>query len=291
MIYSVYLSIYKAQHPDWSEEQIEQEAAAIATQGLEKENIKTYIENKVKTKVDFYENAYFVSKVNTGESWTSVTWNVNPQTGTSTPNEPASVSGETTWADWTAVKSEIEEKIKNENKGVVADNAPIKAFSEIRDWASIEALSSLEQSLAQAKDVLARVKISVDGSDVSPSDQWMTQDAFDTLSKSVEQAEKYLADAGKDYATTLLNTTPTEDEVENSLASLTWETIASGTGSNQVLVDLDTDANGDSGTASQIVSLAKTGDETPLALCVACMLVSAVVLGTVFVSRKRKLSK
>ena len=218
-VYDSYVSLYSEMHPDWDENKIKQEASSAANEYINKESTQKYIENKVNSAVDSYENAYFVSKVNEGESWSGASL-----ADDSSKDEVASVSGETTWVDWTTVKEKAESVKKINGQNVVADNAPIKAFSEIRDWASVEDLSELEQKISQAKDVIANVKISADGSDVSSDNQWMTQDAYDELSKAIAQAEEYMENAGENYKTVLLNTTPSESEVTDAMASLTWET-------------------------------------------------------------------
>ena len=279
LIYTVLYKQYKQEHPDWTEEKLKQEAEEMAADAIENnENVKNYIKSNVDPQVDSYKNAYFVTKVNAGESWTSVTWNVDSETQSST-TDIASVTNETEWSDWTNVKAEVEKKVTVGGQNLVADNAPIKAFSELREWASPEDLSELEQALASAKQTLANAKISADGSDVSSSDQWMTQADFDTLSEAVEQAEEYMTGAGENYATKLLNTTPSSDEVASSLASLNVQAKAG------------TATSGAAAQGGSSSTMAKTGDTTPVATCAVCAVASAVALASVLASRKKKLNK
>ena len=228
-IYSALVEIYTEMYGDeMSEEEIKELAKKEANTLMEEDFVKEYINNKVTSAVDSYQNAYFVSKVNAGESWTTdANWPVEEaqeqSEGTASNNE-ASASNDAEWTDWTAVKKLIEDKVvSQEGQHVVVDNAPIKAFSEIRDWASVDELSALEQAIKDAKAALESTKISIDGSDVDKNDTWMTQEQYDALKAAITDAEAQLALAGTNYRTELLNTTPSSEVVGNAISSLSFE--------------------------------------------------------------------
>ncbi len=90
----------------------------------------------------------------------------------------------------------------------------------------MEELDSLADTLAEVKASLASMKISADGSDVDPSGMWLSQAQYDAISATVAAAEKLLALAGNDYATTLANTTPSSEEVSEAIASLPFSAQA-----------------------------------------------------------------
>jgi C1A family cysteine protease len=138
----------------------------------------------------------YETKVNEGESWTL---------------EP---DGE--WFDWKGVKDVLD----TQETSWSIDNLPIKSFSEKHDWASVDELISLENAVDSAKAVLASAVVSVDGSDVSASDTWMTQDERDAFVAAIDKAGAKLDDAGSDYRNVLANTTPNSDDVNAAVASL-----------------------------------------------------------------------
>ncbi len=272
---SVLVQTYTQQHPEWSEGEVLAKAIDEAASKLESETVQAYIKNKVDTAVGTYKNAYFVSKVKAGESWSSVTWQVEGAAAQSDDDVP-SVSADTEWVDWkTAVQEPIEANVVANGAKAVADNAAIKAFSEMSSWASVDELSALEQAIAAAKEALASAQISADGSDVPEGQTWMTQEQYDALSAAVAAAEEQLAKAGSDYENTLLNTTPDSDTVLKATSALSFD-VQNGT----QVVSADKTTKG---------KLAKTGDSAADAMLVAAFLaVAAGAAGVAYVARRRR---
>ncbi len=204
----------------------------------------------------------FKARLNAGESWTSA-----PSDEATSAEDMQGASEQTSWTDWT----EVAASIKKAASDFEVDNASIKAFSEIRSWASVDELSALEAAIAKAKATLENSVVSTDGSDVPEGTSWMTQEQYDALSAAVAEAEAMLAQAGSDYRNTLLNTTPSSSEVQDSLASLAFDPSNCGSASGTV-------AKG---------SLPKTGDTAAAALLVtlACAAAASVALAA---SRRRR---
>ena len=267
---------YKAEHPDWDKAKVDEVSAAEANKMVQEPEHQKYIKNKVDTVVDAFENAYFVSKVNAGESWTTnAKWNLDTSQASTASDDVASVASDAEWSDWTVVQKLVEEKFHvSDGRGVVADNAAIKAFSEVRSWASVDELSALEQAIAAAKAALASAQISADGSDMPEGQTWMTQEQYDELSAAVAAAEEQLAKAGSDYENTLANTTPDSDTVLKATSALSFD-VQNGT---QVVAGNTTKGK-----------LAKTGDAAADAMLVAaCLAVAAGAAGVAFVARRRR---
>lgn len=151
---------------------------------------------KLGSSYDVIKFGTYETKVNEGESWTL---------------EP---DGE--WSDWKNVKDVLD----SQETSWSIDNLPIKAFSEKHGWASVDELISLENAVDSAKAVLASAVVSADGSDVSASDIWMTQEERDTFAAAIDDASAKLGDAGSDYRNVLANTTPNSDDVNAAVASL-----------------------------------------------------------------------
>ena len=152
--------------------------------------------SKLDSSYDVIKFGTYETKVNEGESWTL---------------EP---DGE--WSDWKNVKGVLD----SQETSWRIDNLPIKAFSEKHGWASVDELISLENAIHSAKTVLASAFVSVDGSDVSASDIWMTQEEHDAFVAAIDKAGAKLDDAGSDYRNVLANTTPNSDDVNAAIASL-----------------------------------------------------------------------
>ncbi len=292
LFYMVFLMYVSAEHPDWTDAQKEEQADTLA-----KEMVKRYqsqIEKMVEEAVDSYANSYFVSKVNEGESWTTnANWNFESSkeavasNDDATVNEEANTSKEIEWTDWTQVKALVEEKATSQaGQTVVADNAAIKAFSEVQDWATVEELSALEQATKKAKAALESVKISVDGSDVDKNDTWMTQEQYDALKIAVANAEAQLNLAGANYRTELLNTTPTSVVVQDTTSSLAFE-VQQGTKDSGSVVPSD-ESNGTDEGANNAVNAdnaksnsAKTGDNMFVAVQLLTLLIALSCAGGV----------
>ena len=185
---------------------------------LQEDDVVASIQKQAETYVDAQIDATFIAKVNAGESWTGETAAsdaaVNAAGG-------AGASGATEWSDWTVVKEAVEQRAP----GYAADNASVKAFSEVRDWASVGELDSLSVALSAAKGVLDAASVSADGSDVYACDTWMTQAEHDAAAAAVAAAEKLL-DAAGDYHDSLANTTPSSDDVAAAAAALAFEAHA-----------------------------------------------------------------
>jgi C1A family cysteine protease len=276
-----YKSYCRAKYPTMSEQEIETEAIALTDARFEDDDIQVEIENRVSDLVDAYKNSYYVSKVNEGESWTNAVWNVDASTMTATSEST------TEWTDWKdAVTDAVESKhYYSDQLELVADNAPIKTYSEVRSWAGVDELSELEQAIADAKETLAAAAISVDGTDVAESQLWMTQEQYDALSAAVADAEAQLALAGSDYKTTLANTTPTSDKVTSATASLDLSAQKGSLKATNGEQPADSKAAADKAASS--TGAAKTGDVVTIAVAVAaaCMAAAAAVAA---VARRRR---
>ena len=178
------------------------------------EDAASAINRSVEDAVDTYANKYFVARVNAGESWTSApksTWT----------DGSAGADAQTEWTDWSLITSEIEKS------GQMMDNLSVKAFSEVRSFASVSELDSLASALSAAKGVLAAATVSADGADVYACDTWMTQAEHDAAAAAVASAEKLL-DAAGDYHDSLASTTPSSDDVAAAAAALAFEAHAGG---------------------------------------------------------------
>ena len=157
---------------------------------------------------------YFEAKVNEGESWTSApreTWFYDSSEGDDSVE----------WTDWSLVTEYYK------NRGMELDNLSVKAFSEVRSFASVSELDSLAGVLSAAKDVLDAAAVSADGADVYACDTWMTQAEHDAAAAAVSAAEGLLEAAG-DYHDSLANTTPSSDDVAAAAAALAFEAHAGG---------------------------------------------------------------
>ncbi len=151
---------------------------------------------------------YIFAKLNAGESWK----------GTAVGGE-GSVGADASWVDWATCVEQLQDEYPN----YTYDNTPIKGISSKASFASIEELKALENAISSAQKALAEVKISADGQDVLASDTWMTQAQHDELAAALSAVKAKFALAGDDYEHTLVNTTPSSEEVQGLLASLAFE--------------------------------------------------------------------
>ena len=130
----------------------------------------------------------FVAKVNEGESY--------------------SLEADGQWSDWTVVTSALAQEQTN----CCVDNPPIKAFYQERELASNEELVALRQVIAGAQAKLEGARVSADGSDVDPADEWVTQEDYDALAAAIAQAQATLDLAGN-FEVRLAGTTPDSNTV------------------------------------------------------------------------------
>ena len=287
----------------YTKDKVEPLVEAAIYKVLSEGSLADTIQKEVDAAVDVYENAYFTSVVNEGESFTSVASdkkadgdtsgekeinssvsaaNAGAQTTLATAQDvtqtTAQVDSNTVWADWkTDVKDVVERA--NENK-IIADNAPIKVFAELVNWASVDELTKLDEAIARARTALENAKISEDGSDVSSTDIWMTQAQYDELSTALAAAEAQMKLAGTNYKTTLLATTPISDVINAATETLNF-TIQAGTSAifspETVSMDAKTFAH-----SAQSVMLAKTGDASILgALAFVCFAFVACITSAI----------
>ncbi len=216
-----YLSQYYEEYiaKGMADKEASEAAASDAKKKLESAEVVKAINDQVEQHFADYHKTGFVAKVNAGESWTGKT----KAEAATADSEGGSVgaSAETEWSDWTVVK----ESIEKESPGYVVDNASVKAFSEVRSFASVDELDSLASAITEAKAKLAAATVSTDGSDVPTSGTWMTQAEYDAAAASIAAAEELLAEAGN-YHDSLANTTPSSDEVSSAAAALAFETHA-----------------------------------------------------------------
>ncbi len=207
-----YYSSYQAQGiTDPDELKKKSEEAAKAELADETKDSTKQMLAEIEETVFNYASSYCTSRINAGESFAGET---------DAEGEFGGASEKTTWTDWTKVAKSVTDK-----HPYVADNASIKAFSEIVDWATTEQLDQLSAAIAAAKKHLASVVVSADGADVPAEKNWMTQEEYDTLKQAVTEAENALAGAG-DYKQALLATTPNSEVVEGYLTRLAFEAKA-----------------------------------------------------------------
>lgn len=243
-----------------SEEEAVQKAVEDAKQTVK--NSQATIERLTAADVDAYANRYFEAKVNAGESWTSKTSGLWPDGsdseepagagadsaelanyggGDSTGGDSGDSSTQTQWTDW----SQVAEALKS--RYTMVDNLSIKAFSEIRAWASVEELAALQAAINDAQAKLDAAKISESGTDVLTTDTWLTQEQHDAAAAAIEQARAVLAQAG-DYKNELANTTPTSDEVNAATETLSVDVQP---GTKQASSGEDADSNNNSNTGNE----------------------------------------
>ena len=195
------------------------------------------------------------------------------------------------WTDWKIITNELTEKEREEQKDkkeedrvyTAVDNMPIKAYSEQRDWASIDTLSSLQSQIDQAKALLNWLKVSTDGSDVYQNEKWVTQEEYDALADAIEQAQAKLDLAGSNWKTTLVSTTPTQADAESSLEAITLATQTCQASAQPGLKANET---------NQASPTSSTGDATlGLMNALICLIVLAGTTSGLALTRKRILDK
>ncbi len=219
---------------------------------MEEDGIYDTIEARVKQAKEERQSVYFEAKVNAGESLTGVSEASDAGDGAL----PVDIE----WADWTGVVSEVNKEYKKkEGISVAVDNAPIKAFAEIDDFAEVSELTSLKEAVAAAKKLLASVVVSADGTDVATDKKWMTQADYDALKAAIEEAEQMLATAGDDYETVLHLGTAGSDEVNAQSKVLAGFSAQAGTKKGSVEPSGKTDGE-PSGKPTNKGGLPTTGD-------------------------------
>ncbi len=250
--YNEYLAKYMNEGMSYDEASAKAETDATAK--IQTAECQETIESEADKEMDTIINCYFESRVNAGESWTSApkdsssdnnedsdagegdgsdagdagntgsagNTNADANAGSSsellTSADSEQSSTETEWTDWLEVKKSLEKEYVT----WTLDNISIKAFAEIRDWASIDSLDELKSKIEEAEKFLSSVIISEDGSDVSADQIWMTQKEYDELKAAVAAAKEQLALAGESYSTKLVSTTPTQGSVDSAISSLNW---------------------------------------------------------------------
>ncbi len=267
--YNEYLAKYI--NEGMSSEEASAKAEAEATAKVKTAECQAIIDSEVDKEMDTVVNCYFESKVNAGESWTSAPISSSGSsdsgdgdgdgagvasvagaagaTGAAADTQGASnesfelanipedeqTSTDAKWTDWLDVKNSVEK----EYVSWTLDNLPIKAFAEIKDWASIESLDELKAKIEEAQEFLESVQISKDGSDVSDGQAWMAEEEYNELSAAVAAAKEQLALAGENYSTKLVSTTPTQGAVDSAISSLKWTSktgvVAAGSSTKGVL--------------------------------------------------------
>ncbi len=272
LLYAFYYDSYFSEHKSQGMDDDAAKAAALADIDKLMDARKEIIEKDVASDVDTYSHSYFVSKVNEGESFVSSYGDGEAWTA---EDFSARETSDIEWTDWTVLKRAVESR----KTDIVVDNAPIKAVSEMREWASVEQLEELEELIAQAKELLS-LKVSVDGSDVPEGEMWITQEVHDVLEAAIPQAEALLANSG-DYRNELANTTPTPDEVKAAVAAL-------GANAQQGLMPAGS-GNGDGDEANTTTAKGKLAKTADPAACVLLGLACAAVAagGCVYAARRR----
>lgn len=195
----------------------------------------------------------FRAKVNAGESWTGTL-----------KDSASAVDESTVWKDW---RDTLEAADDGYWRG---DNLAIKGISNAHDWASVDELSSLEQSVAAAKAKLEIAKVSADGAGLAAGTTWMTQEEHDALLAAVRAAEAKLELAGADYKSVLANATPTSAEVAEVSSALEGAaaagTVVAGEKSDEAASGADRSG------------VPATGDATCGTAALACVISGAALL-------------
>ena len=217
--YKKYLAEYIKQGMD--EQEAKQKAIVDAQARIQEADELEKIEKDVDASVEEFKQTYWVSKVNEGESFVKGSmdkWMSEDEGALASLSSTADyTTTEDGWADWNQLAS------ATVTQGVACDNVAIKSYSEIESWATVAELTALQNAINNAKAALANDTISADGTDVYVDKMWMTQAQKDTLSPAVAPAEAVLALAGDDFANTLVNTTPTSEEVNAATATLQFK--------------------------------------------------------------------
>lgn len=247
-------------------------------------------------------NKNFEARLNAGESWTSVS---QFAAGAAETAEYASAESaaeaadavvaegasdtqganeQTKWTDWTVIAAAMKAK----DSDLEVDNLSIKGFSEIKSWASVEELSTLEEAIKNAQTVLENTVTSQDGSDVEKGVAWMTQEQKDALSAAIESAKAKLALAGSDYKNTLANTTPTSAEVVDATNFLKYDLSygdggASASASNGDDANANTNATSTSTSKITSGSLPATGDAAKGAIVFLACIIAAAGLSLIII--------
>ncbi len=190
------------------------------------------------------------------------------------------------WTDWKTVATQMEEK----TSGLSVDNMPIKGYSQERDWASVETLDELQSRIDEARELLAALKVSADGSDVPSDQKWVTQAEHDALSAAIDAAQAELDSAGADYKTALASTTPSQGDAESAIASLeaAVDTGKAAAKAGTASASGDDGSGSGTGTTKGKGDFVKTADpwaNAATAMALACAVASGVAL--VALSRRR----
>lgn len=198
--YEVFMTKYQERHDYYisqgdDEETADNKATNDASTYLEQPDVETYINERVESMVKERLATVQNGVVNPGESWTFV---------------------DGAWTDWSGVVTGLEMA----NSTVAYDNFPIKAYSHYADYASVESLSELAAQLDAMEKLVASLTVSADGSDVPQGSSWITQEDYDDLMSGFAAIRPLLADAGENWQTTLVSTTPTQEMVDNALNGL-----------------------------------------------------------------------
>ncbi len=216
-----------------STEEAKAEALAYVLQYLQTDEWASFYAETVLPKVEEgvrnAQNGHYESKVNEGESWLY----------TSDENSGA-------WSDWAALIPET----GLTGRGYVADNFSIKAFYTTKDWASVESLTGLSSKVEAGQAALAAARVSTDGTDVEPGKTWLTQTERDKYVAALDAARKQLAAAGDKYATSPAATTPSQADVDASIAALDTSVFKPGTKSQDKGKDDEEDDGDHSGDGS-----------------------------------------
>ena len=247
--YYKYLEDYKKQGME--EQAAKQKAITDAQERIKQADEVAAIEKEVAAAVEEFKQVYWVSCVNEGESYVKGSmdkWMSGEEAGGSessasgaalqdvaTGNDQAQNASaalasseysqtEDGWADWSQLAA------ATAPQGVATDNMAIKSYSEIESWASVEELRALRAAAAAARTAIENDAISTDGLDISESEKWITQQQKDALLTALPAAEALLTQAGEDFESTLLNTTPTSDDVNAAIQTLQF-TEAAGSAS------------------------------------------------------------
>ncbi len=249
---------------------------------LEDDGVYETIETRVEASKKLRQQVYFEAKVNAGESLTGISSAQSDKDGAL----PADIE----WADWTGVVAAVKKEYQDAGANTPAvDNAPIKAFSEIDDFAEVSELTALKKAVESAKELLESVVVSADGSDVSCDKKWMTQADYDALKTAIAEAEQMLATAGDDYETVLHLGTAGSDEVNAQVEALAQYSAQSGTkkGSVEPSDDSgDSDSSDPSGKPSNKGGLPKTGDATLYTVAALTYAAGVVGAGAYLVRRR-----
>lgn len=122
------------------------------------------------------------------------------------------------WDDWVDEwidEADLIAKLEEESEGIYTyDNFAIKAYSDVTPFADETSLEELGNLIESASILRDSVRVSEDGSDIYSDELWVTQEVWDNLELSIENASALY------YAAQEEGSTVTEEQIQEAFAAL-----------------------------------------------------------------------